>query len=476
MNKPPHSVLTQGKPERQRDLGNQAESSSPFFDKVFFIIPGSVLIADLALTGSGHWSDVLGFSVRRLMLLVAAGYAILVWTAFFSRVPRGFAAVAALLIFLGVWGFGIPVLKGIPLANALSDGQLFLGLLFGPALAHMVIRTKCWSGALKLIERLIWVLALLHVALFWSDKLADAGVLDLVSLMRSLLEPGLSIDEETNFYVGAISGGFRIFWGSSIFLLLGFYLAVRNFAERTWRRNLVVLLVVCYAIDLTMTRALVLSIPLLLFLSWLFERLLVQLRQGAAVHLVVGLLLLSLTLPVLLLADPSLLSAIGLGREASDDLRFEQVNALTESILANPWIGKGLGAHVELIRSEGSPWIYELSMLALYMKVGLLGLISLLAVFILFGRSAWIEVDNHRALSVFARRKFARVLALLFCIFFCSNTNPYLFSMLGWGLLIFTYVEFCVTAHEPESARRKPHRPQTGERSSDGSQTGENTP
>ena len=477
MNKSPHSALTQGMSAPPRDLGKYAQISSPISDKVFFIIPGSILIADLALTGSGHWSDGLGFSVRRFVLLVAAGYATLIWTAFFSRIPRGSAAVTGLMIFLSAWGIGIPVLKDIPLANALGDGQLFLGLLFGPALAHMVIRTNCWTSALKLIERMIWVLALLHIALFWSYKFADSGVLDLVSLMRSLLEPSLSIGEETNFYVGEIPGGFRIFWGSSIFLLLGFYLAVRNFTKRSWWTNLVVLLGVCYAIDLTMTRALVLSIPLLLVLSWIFDRLLVQVRHGAAVHLVVGLLLLSLTLPVVLLADPGLLSAIGLGREVSDDLRFEQVNALTESILDNPWLGSGLGAHVELIRSEGSPWIYELSMLALYMKVGLLGSVFLLVVFILFGRSAWIEVDNSRPLSSSVRHKFSSILALLFCIFFCSNTNPYLFSMLGWGLLIFTYVEFCVTAHESfMTTPGEPHKPQLGGWRPGSSQTGENTP
>jgi hypothetical protein len=476
MNKPPNSVLTQGKSARQRDPGIHTQNSSPIFDRVFFLIPGSLLIADLALTGSGRWSDVLGFSMRRLMLLVVAGYAILIWTAFFSRVPRGLAAITGLAIFLFVWGLGIPVLKGIPLANALSDGQLFLGLLFGPALAHMVIRTNCWASSLKLIERLIWVLALLHIALFWSDRLVDAGFLDLVSLMRSLLEPNLSVDQETNFYVGAIPGGFRIFWGSSIFLLLGFYLAVRNFASRRWFINLGVLLLVCYAIDLTMTRALVLSIPLLLVLSWLFQRLLIQVRQGAAAHLAVGLLLLSLTLPVVLLADPDLLSMIGLGREVSDDLRFEQVNALTESILTNPWIGRGLGAHVELIRSEGSPWIYELSMLALYMKVGVFGLIFLLVVFILFGRSAWINGNNRQPFFVPERQNVSRILALLFCIFFCSNTNPYLFSMLGWGLLIFTYIEFCVTSHESFSTSGQSSQFKSHGLYSSSAQAGENTP
>jgi hypothetical protein len=476
MNKRSNSVFPHGKSTLQRDLGIHTQNSSPVFDRIFFLIPGAVLIADLALTGSGRWSEALGFSIRRLMLLIVGGYAILVWTAFFSRIPRGLAAIVGLIFFLLVWGLGIPFINGAPLVNALSDGQLFLGLLLGPALAHMVIRTNCWVGALQLIERLIWMLALLHIALFWSDRLADAGFLDLVSLMRSLLEPNVSVDDETNFYVGAIPGGFRIFWGSSIFLLLGFYLAVRNFGTRRWYINIVILLLVCYAIDLTMTRALVLSIPLLLVLSWLLQRLLIHVRQGGATHLAVGLLLLSLTFPVVLLADPGLLLMIGLGREISDDLRFEQVNALTESILTHPWIGRGLGAHVELIRSEGSPWIYELSMLALYMKVGIFGLIFLLAVFILYGRSAWIEDHKHQPLSTSARKNIARIVALLFCIFFCSNTNPYLFSMLGWGLLIFTYIEFYVTVQEPFAASGKLGQPKTHDRYQNGSQAGENTP
>ncbi|NMM81603.1 hypothetical protein B2J86_11835 [Acidovorax sp. SRB_14] len=405
-----------------------------------------MLIADLALTGSGQWSDVMGFSVRRLLLLLLASYTTVMWAAFVFWAPRALAGVLGMALFLLTWSVGFPLLYDVPLTNALNDSQLFLGLLFAPAFAQMIVRTGCWPSALRLIERSIWLLALLHIAIYWVEKVSDSGAAVLVLAMRSVLEPSRA-DVETNFMIGHIPDGFRVFWGSSIFLLIGLYLAVRNFAQRRLFVSVVILLTISYAIQLTLTRAMVLAIPLFLVLTWLFDRLLTRLRMGTVLYLFVGIALLALTLPTMLLADPTLLAAVGLGREVSDDIRYEQVMALTDAIMNKPWFGSGMGAYVDLIRSEESPWMYELSMLALYMKVGLVGAAWLVVVFMLYGRVEQVNTHSHQPLPASIRRAFSRIGALLFCIVFASNTNPYLFSMLGWGLLMFTYVEFCVTKH-----------------------------
>jgi hypothetical protein len=421
--------------------------ASSVFDWLFFIFPGALLIPDLALTGSGQWSDVMGFSVRRLLLLMLASYATLEWAAFVFRAPRALAGVLGVALFLLMWSVGLPLLYDVPLPNALNDSQLFLGLLFAPALAQMIVRTGCWPGALRLIECSILVLALLHIVISWVEKVSDASSAVLVLAMQSVLEPSRA-DVETNFMIGYISEGFRVFWGSSIFLLLGLYLALRNFAQRRLFVSLFILLTISYAIQLTLTRAMVLAIPLFLVLTWFFDRLLIRTRMGMVLYLFVGIGLLGLTLPTMLLADPTYLAAVGLGREVSDDIRYEQVMALTDAIVKNPWFGSGMGAHVDLIRSEEAPWMYELSMLALYMKIGLVGAACLIVVFILFGRAEQVNTHNRQPLPTSIRRAFSRIGALLFCIVFSGNTNPYLFSMLGWGLLMFTYVEFYVTRYK----------------------------
>ena len=160
----------------------------------------------------------------------------------------------------------------------------------------------------------------------------------------------------------------------------------------------------------------------------------------------------ALTLPVVLMANPDFLAIIGLGRDISDDIRYEQVAALTDAIMKNPWLGGGMGAQTDYIRSDDAPWMYELSVLALYMKIGIVGAAWLIAVFVLFGGGRRADVRRHQPLSANFRRALSRIVALLFCIVFSGNTNPYLFSMLGWGLLMFTYVEFCVAMHRKKIA------------------------
>ena len=427
------------------------QGASSILDRLFFIFPGILLIADLALTGSGQWSDVMGFSVRRVLLLVVASYATVMWAASAYQAPRTLLGVLGLVIFLLTWAVELPLFYDVPLANALNDSQLFLGLLFAPALAQTIIRIGCWPGALRLIERSIWVLALLHVVIFSVAMISDDAATTLVLLFHTVLEPS-RLDVDTNFMIGPIPGGFRVFWGSTIFLLLGFYLAVSNFARRHWLVSIAILSTISVAIFTSMTRAMIISIPIFFLFSWLFDRLLIRIRLGGVLYLIIGVTLMALTLPVVLMANPDFLAIIGLGRDISDDIRYEQVAALTDAIMKNPWLGGGMGAQTDYIRSDDAPWMYELSVLALYMKIGIVGAAWLIAVFVLFGGGRRADVRRHQPLSANFRRALSRIVALLFCIVFSGNTNPYLFSMLGWGLLMFTYVEFCVAMHRKKIA------------------------
>ena len=416
------------------------------FNWIFFFIPGALLVMDLLLAGSGQWSEFLGFSFRKLMLLLLATGSSLMWVRS-SSVLYTLIGILGLAIFAVGWSMMIPLFYNTPLPNALNDSQLFLGLLFAPAIVQTVIQTGCWPSALRLIERLIWILALLHIAIFWYQEISGDGAAEIILAMRSLLEPGRP-EEETSVFIGPIADGFRVFWGSSVFLLLGIYLAVRNFIMRRMVLSIFIFLMISYAIHTTLTRGLILSIPLFFVLWWMFDLLLKWCRLGLGLYLLIGFALLIMTLPIILLADPNVLAAIGLGRDISDDLRYDQATDLIDAIVARPLFGGGFGGYVGTIRSEAAPWSYELSMLALYMKIGFFGVAVLLGVFVIFVHAAVVETSSAQFLPADTRRAISQITSLLFCVIFCSNTNPYIFSMLGWGFLMFIYIEFCVTTQQ----------------------------
>lgn len=110
------------------------------------------------------------------------------------------------------------------------------------------------------------------------------------------------------------------------------------------------------------------------------------------------------------------------GQEASSSLRFLQAASLWSSFTESPLIGQGLGAAVDVVRSDGQPWAYELSYLALLMNVGLLGFI------IYFAAIVWIAL---KGISISRRNaEFAKLfvpMMVSLCAFLIMNaTNPYL--------------------------------------------------
>ena len=107
---------------------------------MFFLIPGLLLIVDLAFMGSGEWSEIIGFSVRKFLFLILICYSTLIWI-MTAQITRALGAVAALALFILMWGLVVPTFYDTPFADGLSDSQLFLGLLFAPAISACVART-----------------------------------------------------------------------------------------------------------------------------------------------------------------------------------------------------------------------------------------------------------------------------------------------------------------------------------------------
>lgn len=69
----------------------------------------------------------------------------------------------------------------------------------------------------------------------------------------------------------------------------------------------------------------------------------------------------------------------GGGKLAGDDEREEQFSALLDRIDEAPLSGQGFGSRARVIRSDTRPFMYELDLLAVWMKLGMIFLIGYLA-------------------------------------------------------------------------------------------------
>ena len=84
--------------------------------------------------------------------------------------------------------------------------------------------------------------------------------------------------------------------------------------------------------------------------------------------------------------------------ESGNELRLEQISALTKGIMSKPFFGAGLGASAEIfgsVRNEDEPWSYEVYFLALAFQIGVLSflLISLVTSYV-HGRLLFINKTN----------------------------------------------------------------------------------
>lgn len=79
------------------------------------------------------------------------------------------------------------------------------------------------------------------------------------------------------------------------------------------------------------------------------------------------------------LVQPTLLSLLGIASESSDEIRYTQVIWIFNTFMNSPVLGTGLGS-AEDVRSLIAPWTYEMSLLALIMKLGLVGVFLFISI------------------------------------------------------------------------------------------------
>ena len=401
-----------------------------FLEKIFISFPILLFLFDIIFLASGGWASNLGIPFRKVLFIYIFAFLVVIYLKkSYIKIDHVIYFIT-IVIFLVVWGFVVPYFNDVKASHALMDGQLFFGLLIIPFVGFFFVGYLRNFGYMEIIFRMLLLLALLHIALYAVALWDMDSFLKLVEFIKSILEPGVD-DENTSIYMGVVDGKVRVFWGGSIFLLMFFYMSFLRFRESG---KISFILIAIFAIYCTSTRAMLIAL-VIYFVYYLILKFLAGRYVDSFKIFFFALFLVLQTVPILIMADPQLLSVIGLGRDISDDLRYVQVDVLRTMLIENPVMGNGLGTSASIIRSESAPWSYELSIFALYMKIGLIGVAVLLFAFLIL-------FSNGIKLSEEKKWRYAALGALVLSYNFCSNTNPFIFSFAGVVFISFFYVEY----------------------------------
>jgi O-antigen ligase len=112
--------------------------------------------------------------------------------------------------------------------------------------------------------------------------------------------------------------------------------------------------------------------------------------------------------------------------DVSTSIRYDQFDMLIKSWLQKPVLGHGHGAVSDfVIRSEKTPWVYELSYVALLFQTGIIGLLVYLCLLVwpIFKGMYLLKNGNTEA-SIFI----IPGLVGCTCFLIANATNPYLIS------------------------------------------------
>ena len=395
-----------------------------------------IFFAELTLFGSGAWSLSYGFSFRKtvfVFLIICLVIESLRRGVIYSRWPILFSLFAIWLI---SWAVALPIYENTPIEAVKADVSSMIGLIILPLIGASEIHVSHWLALRKWIFFTISISALLHNAIFLIALKYEAfGSIVQLFMLQFFTAGDDGVADKVVISVSSLDRHY-VFWASSSILLVGLYIAISNLITKKSTINYLIFINFLMAIYATGIRAFIM-LPLVMFIAYYFFKLVFKLKNKNSLlrdMLLVGVLI-GITIPVLISIDPSFLSWTGLGQDSSDSLRYEQMMPMLHTIINNPLMGVGIGGSTSEIRSDIAPWSYELSILALIMKIGFVGLCVVYAVCVMILNECKIRVHANNKLEI------SLLFSFLFGYVFVCNTNPFLFSLIGVGIIFFIFVE-----------------------------------
>lgn len=338
---------------------------------------------------------------------------------------------------LSIWMLLVPVLNDPrQLALAIQDGlPLFMGVLGVLVAAYVRERPLAWLMIHRTVGISLAITAVLNIALWVVGMTGEAG--NIAAQAAALVWFTLGrIDLEPPLYIGLMPDGFfRAMWITGTLYMPALMICIA-------RRNWCLVLLFSVALVATYTRSLWLATAIGVLIAQLLSHprkpyLTARMLAGTAIlgaAVVAG----SATVAGQSQAADFLgtlttrLSSVF--SDSSAEERYEQVGPLIDAWESSPIVGHGFGAHASVIRSEDAPFSYEMTVLALMMKLGAAGLLAFVAVL----SAAWIRTAGGTGIR--RNRVACASLGSILAFLLAAATNPFLLNFVGMSFLSYAFI------------------------------------
>lgn len=394
---------------------------------------------DIFFMGSGQNYAVFGLSTRKLLFGLFCLFSAMTYFWSFNRKP-----ILSSYLLLGLVGFILFWVVIIPLyfhgniSYSIADALPIIAPGIYLITDDFSNREGIWVKIRAVVFYSLLIFVALHIILY-GMSLVSPQFLDVAGeFLRLLWEPKDGTVELFVFLTPLDNGVLRVYFGSSFLLLLGLYFSVEKYRSPIRKCSIcriAFFLLVVLALWATNTRSLLLGAVVFIFALPLFARAIKRIQWN---FLTVTLLIAApffLSFMLIPTFDPQMLTNLGVAREGSDDIRADQFWPLFEAFLASPLFGQGFGSNAALIRSEEAPYSYELSILALFMKIGIVGFLFATAILSISLNSSMPKKGK------FFPKEIAPLYALYCSYIFSCFFNPYMFGFFGTFFSLFILYE-----------------------------------
>ena len=385
----------------------------------------TIFFIELIIGGPGFWT-LFGFSIRKLVFTICFfGLLLLTLGKQISLKKSDYIYLSFLVLYLIAWMFIIPIFKDGNLSYSISDGLPLIYLGFALFLFNFYQNNyEVWRIQRLIIFFLLQVIALITILIWMIGTMYPSLNVPIQFVVNNYFSFGTA-SKVPSIYVGTMPDGFyRVLWITHIAFLPMLFITL------LYKKYLSTLLF-AFAIFATYTRAF--WLVLFVFLIFLFMRDILFRKKVLGKRVIFSTTILFVFLIPFLGEFFLILSdrIEALFYDTSASIRVIQLDALLEGWKSAPLFGNGFGASVEYSRNSLSPFSYELTYVALLMKLGIVGFIILNGLFFY----------HINFFSRFSDKQICIVLGIL-SILSVSFTNPYLINFVGLGFISLLLVEY----------------------------------
>lgn len=312
-----------------------------------------------------------------------------------------------MVLFLLVWGIVVPLANGVRLDMSIAEMQPIVAILLLFPFFYLFLEYGP-HRYLKVLEISATIMAII-VSVFY----VLTNIFGFVALGYELRQFYYSLNEtDFGIYIGLLpDGSFRLMLVNFIIfpIMLSFY---------TWTRiNISMVALFSFATFATGTRAFLGVAVLVVGVAMIRKR---PVLAVPAIAIILYLIF------YYVLQDSELRIFDFTSDFTSVSARFSQFFALTAMFDSYPVFGAGLGASASVIRSIDAPYSYELTYIALFAKLGIIGsAVVVLSLVLWLGRLMRTNPDR------------ASILTLIAGIIMMTATNPYLINLVGMTITAF---------------------------------------